>query len=56
MRAFVLLATVFLGVLTLDAIAFGGRYREDAWEQARSQGVKWNYQMSYWLRKSGIVR
>ena len=49
-------ALVLLGVLTaalaLDAVAFGGRYRQAAWDGATRQGAQIEYEIQYWVRRA----
>jgi len=49
-------ALVLLGVLTaalaLDAVAFGGRYRQAAWDGATRQGAQIDYEIQYWVRRA----
>jgi hypothetical protein len=56
MRSLLFLALSIVALLALDAIAFGGRYREQAWQEAVYQGDKLNYEMKSLLRKSGLSR
>ena len=41
-----------LAVLALDAVAFGGRYRQAAWNEAKKQGAQINYEIDSWIRRA----
>lgn len=56
MRAFLFLAGLIVALLVLDAIAFDGRYRQAVLQEGKYQGDKLNYEVGYWLRKSGLSR
>jgi hypothetical protein len=56
MRMLLFLALSIAALFALDAIAFDGRYREQAWREAVHQGDNLNYQMKSLLRKSGLGR
>jgi hypothetical protein len=54
MRTLLFLALTIAVLLAVDAIAFEGRYREQAWREAAHQGDKLNYEVRSLLRKSGL--
>ena len=54
MRILSFLALSILALLALDAIAFDGRYREQAWRETARQGDKFNHEMKSLLRRFGL--
>jgi hypothetical protein len=56
MRTLLFLAVSIVALLALDAIAFDGRYREQAWREAAHQVDKANYEIKSLLRKYGLSR
>ena len=56
MRILFFLALSIVALLALDAIAFDGRYRQQAWRETAHQADKLNHEMNSLLRKSGLGR
>jgi hypothetical protein len=54
MRSLIILAVLIGTLLAIDALAFGGRYRTAAWQEANYQGQQFNYEIQYRLRRSGL--
>ena len=46
---------VLIGVLwAVDAFGFKGRYSQALWQEANYRGQKLNYEIRYWLNRSGL--
>jgi hypothetical protein len=52
MRVALVLLGVLTAVLALDAVAFGGRYRQAAWDEAKRQDTQIDYEIQYWMRRA----
>jgi hypothetical protein len=54
MRGFFMLIVLIGAFLAMDAVAFDGRYRSAAWQQAAHQGQAVNNNVQRWLNKLGL--
>ena len=54
MRGFLIVAILLGAFWAIDAVVFDARYRKAAWQEANYQGQKVNYQVRYWLSRSGL--
>ena len=54
MRPFLVLVLILIGAfLAVDQLAYEGRYRQAAWQEARHQGQQFSNQIGYWFRRFG---
>ena len=51
MIRFLMFLVLIVGLLAVDASAFDGHYGRTAWQEAKDQGQKLQYNVDYWLRK-----
>jgi len=54
MRIIIILAVLIVASWAIDTSAFDGRYLRAAWQEANYQGQKVNYEVRYWIKKSGL--
>ena len=51
MQKVVFLIGLIVAFFVFDAIAFHGYYGDTSWRWAKEQGLRFNYEMQYWLRR-----
>jgi hypothetical protein len=54
MRVLLVTAGVLAVLASVDAVAFGARYRQAALQEATHQGNRLTYEVQYRLRKIGL--
>jgi hypothetical protein len=52
MRVALVLLGILAALFALDAVAYGGHYRQAAWKAAKSQGSEIEYEIRYWIRRA----
>jgi hypothetical protein len=54
MRNFHFLVAMMLALLITDAAMFDGRYRAQAWAEAKQAGTRFNFHLAHQLRRMGL--
>jgi len=54
MRSFLTLLLLVGMLAGIDAVAFGGRYREAVWQSAKYQSDQFNQEIHDWLSTMGL--